>query len=71
MIKNVHYYLIKTVYFYLVIYSKEFDRIGKEYPKDLDADRETAEIFRKKYVDGHKILAEGWNVILPAETETV
>ena len=56
---------------YAEISGKEFDRIGEEYPKDLDADRETAEIFRKKYVDGHKILAEGWNVILPAETETV
>ena len=56
---------------YAEISGKEFDRIGMEYPKDLDADRETAEIFRKKYIDGHKILVEGWNVILPAETETV
>ena len=39
----------------------EFDMISKEYPQELDADRETAELFRNKYVEGHPIILEGWN----------
>ena len=41
----------------------EFDQIEKEYPFELSADRETAEKFRSKYVDGHFVILEGWNKI--------
>ncbi len=40
---------------------EEFGRIRIEYPCEIIADRETAELFRKKYVNGHPILLEGWN----------
>ena len=46
----------------------EYDRINTEYPKEIIADRETAEVFRQKYVDGHLVLMEGWNK-LPNRTE--
>lgn len=39
----------------------EYDKINNEYPQKFDADRETAELFRNKYVDGHPVLLEGWN----------
>lgn len=39
----------------------EFDKLNGEYPKELNADRETAELFRNKYVEGHPIILEGWN----------
>lgn len=42
----------------------EFDKINKEYPQEIDADRETAELFRNKYVDGHPVILEGWNKLL-------
>ena len=46
------------------ISEEEFDRIRKEYPREIIADRETAEVFRKKYVDGHAVLLEGMNRLL-------
>ncbi|MBR4896310.1 MAG: hypothetical protein IKZ41_07775, partial [Clostridia bacterium] len=39
-------------------------RVESEYPREIEADRETAECFRRKYVNGHKVLREGWNVSL-------
>ncbi len=42
----------------------EYDMIHKEYPQELSADRETAESFREKYVEGHPVLLEGWNKLL-------
>ncbi len=42
----------------------EYEKINKEYPHELDADREAAELFRNKYVDGHPVLLEGWNKLL-------
>lgn len=42
----------------------EFHEIEREYPREISADRETAEVFRKKYVDGHPALLEGWNRLL-------
>ena len=39
-------------------------RIGKKYPKEIIADRETAERFRKRYVDGHPVILEGMNRLL-------
>ncbi|WP_295360910.1 hypothetical protein [uncultured Succiniclasticum sp.] len=42
----------------------EFLQIGSEYPREIQADRETAEIFREKYIEGHKVLLEGWNKLL-------
>lgn len=46
------------------ISEEEFDRIEREYPKEIVADRETAERFRNKYVDGHPVILEGWNKLL-------
>lgn len=46
------------------ISEREFLQIGSEYPREIQADRETAEIFRKKYIEGHKVLLEGWNKLL-------
>ena len=46
------------------ISEREFIRIGSEYPQQINADRETAEAFRNKYVDGHTVLLEGWNKLL-------
>ena len=45
------------------INESEFEQIGQEYPEEIVADRETAEIFRNKYVDGHPVLLEGWNLL--------
>ena len=46
------------------ISESEFDEISKKYPKEIVADRQTAEVFRNKYVDGHPVLLEGWNRLL-------
>ena len=46
------------------ISEKEFLQIDSEYPQELSADRETAEVFRNKYIDGHTVLLEGWNKLL-------
>ena len=42
----------------------EYEEINREYPVEIVADRETAEVFRNKYVDGHPVIKEGWNVWL-------
>lgn len=42
----------------------EYDKINKEYPIEIDADREAAESFRNKYVDRHPVILEGWNKLL-------
>ncbi|MBQ3264417.1 MAG: hypothetical protein IJH07_01440 [Ruminococcus sp.] len=42
----------------------EFDEISKKYPKEIVADREKAEAFRSKYVDGHPVILEGWDRLL-------
>ena len=49
---------------YAEIDEREFERIQAEYPCEIDADRETAEQFRTKYVNGHPLIKEGWNVSL-------
>ncbi len=49
---------------YAEITVEEFEQIEREYPSDISADRKTAEDFRNKYVDRHKVLAEGWNIPL-------
>ena len=51
------------------ITQSEYDEISKEYPKEICADRETAEVFREKYVDGHLVILEGWNR-LPGRVKT-
>ena len=43
---------------------EEFEEIEREYPQAICADRETAERFRDKYVEGHRVLLEGWNKLL-------
>ena len=42
----------------------EYENIEKEYPDEISADRDTAESFRQKYVDGHPVISEGWNRLL-------
>ena len=46
------------------ITKREYDAICEEYPEEIVADRETAEHFRRKYVDGHPVILEGWNKLL-------
>jgi hypothetical protein len=44
-----------------LISESEFEKICKEYPCEIIADRDTAEVFRRKYVDGHEVILKGWN----------
>ncbi len=46
------------------ISENEYVEINGEYPKQIAADRETAEVFRKRYVEGHPVLLEGRNALL-------
>ena len=46
------------------ISKSEYDDIAEAYPKSISADRDTAEAFRRKYVDGHPVLLEGWDQLL-------
>ncbi len=46
------------------ISADEYNRINREYPREITADRETAERFREKYVNRHTVLLEGWNKLL-------
>ena len=46
------------------ITKEEFESIQQEYPREISADRDTAESFRRRYVDGHRVLLEGWNKLL-------
>ena len=46
------------------ISEEEFEEIEREYPETVCADRQTAESFREKYIEGHRILLEGWNKLL-------
>ena len=42
----------------------EFHMIESEYPRPIDADKDRASVFRRKYVHGHKMLLEGWNTLI-------
>ena len=42
----------------------EFDEINEKYPREIDADRATAQVFRDRYVEGHPVLLEGWSRLL-------
>ena len=46
------------------ISKSEFNEINKKYPKEIIANREKAEVFRNRYVDGHPIILEGWDRLL-------
>ena len=46
------------------ISAEEFERIMKEYPREISADRDTAEVFRQRYVEDHPVILEGWNRLL-------
>ena len=46
------------------ISESEFDEINRKYPKAIVAEREQAEAFRKKYVEGHLVLLEGMDQLL-------
>lgn len=46
------------------ISKEEFDGINREYPEEIVANREKAEVFRNRYVDGHPVLLEGWSRLL-------
>lgn len=45
-------------------YKSEYNEINKKYPKEIIANREKAEAFRNKYVDGHPVILEGWDRLL-------
>ena len=45
------------------ISKEEYLRIGSEYPKKISADRDTAGVFKRKYIDGHPVIMEGWDVL--------
>ena len=47
-----------------LISENEYNKINEEYPKEIVADREEAELFRNKYVDNHSIILEGWKKLL-------
>ena len=42
----------------------EFDEINRKYPEEIVANREKAETFRNRYVDGHPVILEGWDRLL-------
>ncbi len=42
----------------------EFHMIESEYPCNIKAEKDTAAVFRKKYVHGHKVLLEGWGALI-------
>ncbi|MBR5947383.1 MAG: hypothetical protein IKZ82_01885 [Clostridia bacterium] len=42
----------------------EFEEINRKYPEEIVANRDQAEVFRNRYVDGHPVLLEGWNRLL-------
>lgn len=46
------------------ITKSEYDAICARYPKEIVADRETAERFRVKYVDGCPVILEGRNKLV-------
>ena len=46
------------------ISEEEFDEINRKYPKEIVANREKAEVFRSRSVDGHPVLLEGWDKLL-------
>ena len=46
------------------ISESKFDEICQNYPEEIVANREKAEIFRKKYVDGHPVILEGMDRLL-------
>ena len=43
------------------ISEEEYEQIIKEYPNKIIADKETALIFRNKYVENHIVIFEGWD----------
>ena len=46
------------------ISESEFDGINEKYPKEIIANRDKAEAFRNRYVDGHRVLLEGRDRLL-------
>ena len=46
------------------ISENEFDEINRKYPKEIIANREKADVFRNKYVNGHPVILEGWDRLL-------
>ena len=46
------------------ISEEEYEQINKEYPDKIAAGLETATLFKKKYIEEHLVLLEGWNDLL-------
>lgn len=46
------------------ISEEEYVQIDMEYPTEIIADLETANLFRQKYIEGHTVILEGWNKLL-------
>ena len=43
------------------ISEEEFRQIAKEYPHEIIANRDKAQRFRDKYIEGHPVIMEGLN----------
>lgn len=46
------------------ISEEEYVQINTEYPDNIMANYETADLFRQKYIEGHCVILEGWNKML-------
>ncbi|MBQ4536853.1 MAG: hypothetical protein II994_04450 [Lachnospiraceae bacterium] len=46
------------------ISEEEYEQICVEYSDEISADLEMADLFRKKYIEGHTVILEGWNKLL-------
>ena len=46
------------------ITKEEFDEIQKKYPREIIADRDTAQVFRDRYVENHTVILEGMDRLL-------
>ena len=46
------------------ISEEEYAQISMEYPANIVADLKIANLFRQKYIEGHTVILEGWNMLL-------
>ncbi len=46
------------------ISEEEYEQINREYPDKIAAGLEVATLFKKKYIEEHLVLLEGWNDLL-------
>lgn len=46
------------------ISEEEYEQICREYPDQINASLGTAMIFKRKYIEEHPVILEGWNELL-------